>query len=125
MKVGKGLEPVLQLQVITPCNGAAAWNTYKGKTTATEEIEVMMRNTWLVGEYPLFTYALWCLVKNTNHGGISIVDPAGRLVYTMVAPNLQAGKQLVTINKDLVAPGIYMLSITTSQKIETIAFVKE
>ncbi len=56
---------------------------------------------------------------------ISIVDPSGRLVYTMVAPNLQAGKQLVTINKDLVAPGIYMLSIATSQKTETIAFVKE
>ncbi len=37
------------------------------------EIEVILRNTRLVGEYPLNTCALWCLVKNnnrgTNHGG--------------------------------------------------------
>ena len=56
---------------------------------------------------------------------LQVYNPQGQPVYTTILETLQAGKQTITIDKDFVTPGIYVVKLSASDKKETIAFVKE
>lgn len=95
-------------------------------TPATPNLLVKTEQTIKVYPNPVNSrFSVAFTMATAGMAKIHIVDPTGKLVYTQVTANLQVGKQVVAINKELAAPGIYLLSIANSQKTETIAFVKE